>query len=187
MPCIQRMSIQSLGADCHCRDASSWTMQGNGSTTASPTPRAERSGAHYALGMLRRVQNRLAEARIEFETTIALDRAPRAPGGHDRENDETDHLREPAAARDLQCIFVPEAARDRSRGVDRPRASTKRAVLIGTLSRTRQRRKGPPLLANTNLFSVSWQNRLDFTHPYTHPKRPNMGELWRTKMPPASG
>jgi len=26
------------------------------------------------LGMLRRVQNRLAEARIEFETTIALDR-----------------------------------------------------------------------------------------------------------------
>lgn len=30
--------------------------------------------------------------------------APRAPGGHDRENDETDHQREPAAARDLQCI-----------------------------------------------------------------------------------
>jgi len=33
-----------------------------------------RPTAHYALGMLRRVQNRLAEARIEFETTIALDR-----------------------------------------------------------------------------------------------------------------
>jgi adenylate cyclase len=33
-----------------------------------------RSTAHYAMGMLRRVQNRLAEARIEFETTIALDR-----------------------------------------------------------------------------------------------------------------
>jgi len=33
-----------------------------------------RPAAHYAMGMLRRVQNRLAEARIEFETTIALDR-----------------------------------------------------------------------------------------------------------------
>jgi tetratricopeptide (TPR) repeat protein len=35
--------------------------------------------AHYAMGMLRRVQNRLAESRIEFETAIALDRNnPRA-------------------------------------------------------------------------------------------------------------
>jgi TolB-like protein/Flp pilus assembly protein TadD len=33
-----------------------------------------RPSAHYALGMLRRVQNRLDEARMEFETTIALDR-----------------------------------------------------------------------------------------------------------------
>jgi tetratricopeptide (TPR) repeat protein len=33
-----------------------------------------RAAAHYAMGMLRRVQNRLAEARIEFETAIALDR-----------------------------------------------------------------------------------------------------------------
>jgi adenylate cyclase len=35
---------------------------------------AHRSTAHYAMGMLRRDQNRLAEARIEFETAIALDR-----------------------------------------------------------------------------------------------------------------
>jgi adenylate cyclase len=35
---------------------------------------AHRSIAHYAMGMLRRDQNRLAEARIEFETAIALDR-----------------------------------------------------------------------------------------------------------------
>jgi adenylate cyclase len=33
-----------------------------------------RAAAHYAMGMLRRVQNRLTEAQIEFETTIALDR-----------------------------------------------------------------------------------------------------------------
>jgi hypothetical protein len=33
-----------------------------------------RSTAHYSMHMLRRVQNRLTEARIEFETTIALDR-----------------------------------------------------------------------------------------------------------------
>jgi adenylate cyclase len=33
-----------------------------------------RPSAHYAFGMLRRVQNRLDEARMEFETTIALDR-----------------------------------------------------------------------------------------------------------------
>jgi adenylate cyclase len=33
-----------------------------------------RPNAHYAFGMLRRVQNRLDEARMEFETTIALDR-----------------------------------------------------------------------------------------------------------------
>jgi TolB-like protein len=33
-----------------------------------------RATAHYSMGMLRRVQNRLTEARIEFETTIALDR-----------------------------------------------------------------------------------------------------------------
>jgi len=33
-----------------------------------------RPSAHYAFGMLRRVQNRLAEARMEFETTITLDR-----------------------------------------------------------------------------------------------------------------
>ena len=32
----------------------------------------DRSTAHFAMGMLRRSQNRLAEARIEFETTIAL-------------------------------------------------------------------------------------------------------------------
>jgi tetratricopeptide (TPR) repeat protein len=35
---------------------------------------ANRPAAHYALGMLRRVQNRLDQARMEFETTIALDR-----------------------------------------------------------------------------------------------------------------
>ncbi len=35
---------------------------------------ANRSMAHYAVGMLRRVQNRLAESQIEFETAIALDR-----------------------------------------------------------------------------------------------------------------
>jgi adenylate cyclase len=35
---------------------------------------ANRSMAHYAMGMLRRVQNRLAESQIEFETAIALDR-----------------------------------------------------------------------------------------------------------------
>jgi TolB-like protein/tetratricopeptide (TPR) repeat protein len=35
---------------------------------------ANRSMAHYATGMLRRIQNRLAESRIEFETAIALDR-----------------------------------------------------------------------------------------------------------------
>jgi adenylate cyclase len=35
---------------------------------------ANRSMAHYAMGALRRVQMRLAEAQIEFETTIALDR-----------------------------------------------------------------------------------------------------------------
>jgi adenylate cyclase len=33
-----------------------------------------RPSAHYAFGMLRRVQNRLSEARMEFETTISLDR-----------------------------------------------------------------------------------------------------------------
>jgi adenylate cyclase len=33
-----------------------------------------RPSAHYAFGMLRRVQNRLDEAVVEFETTIALDR-----------------------------------------------------------------------------------------------------------------
>ena len=33
-----------------------------------------RSTTHYAMGMLRRVQNRLTEARIEFETTLRLDR-----------------------------------------------------------------------------------------------------------------
>jgi adenylate cyclase len=33
-----------------------------------------RPSARYAFGMLRRVQNRLDEARMEFETTIALDR-----------------------------------------------------------------------------------------------------------------
>jgi TolB-like protein/class 3 adenylate cyclase/Flp pilus assembly protein TadD len=35
---------------------------------------ANRSMAHYAMAMLRRVQNRLAESQIEFETAIALDR-----------------------------------------------------------------------------------------------------------------
>jgi len=35
---------------------------------------ANRSMAHYAVGMLRRVQNRLAKSQIEFETAIALDR-----------------------------------------------------------------------------------------------------------------
>jgi tetratricopeptide (TPR) repeat protein len=40
---------------------------------------ANRSMAHYAMGMLRRVQKRLAESQIEFETAIALDRNnPRA-------------------------------------------------------------------------------------------------------------
>jgi TolB-like protein/class 3 adenylate cyclase/Tfp pilus assembly protein PilF len=34
--------------------------------------------AHWAMGMLRRVQNRLAEARIEFETATALDRNSRS-------------------------------------------------------------------------------------------------------------
>jgi hypothetical protein len=37
-----------------------------------------RSVAHWAMGMLRRVQNRLAEARIEFETATALDRNSRS-------------------------------------------------------------------------------------------------------------
>ena len=32
------------------------------------------ASAHYAFGMLRRVQNRLDEAVVEFKTTIALDR-----------------------------------------------------------------------------------------------------------------
>src|SRR4029077_5242736 len=32
-----------------------------------------RPSAHYAFGMLRRVQNRLDEAVVEFEATIALD------------------------------------------------------------------------------------------------------------------
>jgi TolB-like protein/class 3 adenylate cyclase/Tfp pilus assembly protein PilF len=35
---------------------------------------ANSSMAHYAMGMLRRVQNRLPESQIEFETAIALDR-----------------------------------------------------------------------------------------------------------------
>ena len=35
---------------------------------------ANRSMAHYATGMLRRVQNRLAESQIEFEAAITLDR-----------------------------------------------------------------------------------------------------------------
>ena len=35
---------------------------------------ANRSTAHFAMGILRRVQNRLAESRIEFEKAIALDR-----------------------------------------------------------------------------------------------------------------
>jgi tetratricopeptide (TPR) repeat protein len=35
---------------------------------------ANRSMAHYAMAMRRRVQNRLAEPQIEFETAIALDR-----------------------------------------------------------------------------------------------------------------
>jgi adenylate cyclase len=35
---------------------------------------ANRSMAHYGMGMLRRVQNRLAESQIEFETAIGLDR-----------------------------------------------------------------------------------------------------------------
>jgi tetratricopeptide (TPR) repeat protein len=35
---------------------------------------AHRPSAHYAFGMLRRVQNRLDEAVVEFETTRALDR-----------------------------------------------------------------------------------------------------------------
>jgi tetratricopeptide (TPR) repeat protein len=35
---------------------------------------ANRAAAHMAMGVLRRVQNRLPEAQIEFETTTALDR-----------------------------------------------------------------------------------------------------------------
>jgi len=35
---------------------------------------ANRPMAHYAMGMLRRVQNRLTDAQIEFETAIGLDR-----------------------------------------------------------------------------------------------------------------
>jgi adenylate cyclase len=35
---------------------------------------ANRSMAHYAMAILRRLQNRLAESQIEFETAIALDR-----------------------------------------------------------------------------------------------------------------
>jgi TolB-like protein/Tfp pilus assembly protein PilF len=35
---------------------------------------ANRPMAHYAMGMLRRVQNRLADAQIEFETAVGLDR-----------------------------------------------------------------------------------------------------------------
>jgi TolB-like protein/class 3 adenylate cyclase len=35
---------------------------------------ANSSSAHFAIGSLRRMQNRLAESRIEFETAIALDR-----------------------------------------------------------------------------------------------------------------
>ena len=35
---------------------------------------ANRSMAHYAIGMLRRAQNRLVESQIEFETAIGLDR-----------------------------------------------------------------------------------------------------------------
>jgi tetratricopeptide (TPR) repeat protein len=34
---------------------------------------ATRSAAHFTMGVLRRMQNRLTEARSEFETTIALD------------------------------------------------------------------------------------------------------------------
>jgi len=34
----------------------------------------DRSMAHYAMGVLRRSQNRFAEAQIEFEAAIALDR-----------------------------------------------------------------------------------------------------------------
>jgi adenylate cyclase len=33
-----------------------------------------RSMAHFAMGILRRMQNRLTESRIEFETAVALDR-----------------------------------------------------------------------------------------------------------------
>jgi adenylate cyclase len=33
-----------------------------------------RSTAHFAMGILRRMQNRLTESRIEFETAVALDR-----------------------------------------------------------------------------------------------------------------
>jgi tetratricopeptide (TPR) repeat protein len=35
---------------------------------------ANRAMAHEVIGMLRRIQNRLIEARIEFEAAIALDR-----------------------------------------------------------------------------------------------------------------
>jgi adenylate cyclase len=35
---------------------------------------ANRSTAHFAMGILRRMQNRLTESLIEFETTVALDR-----------------------------------------------------------------------------------------------------------------
>jgi hypothetical protein len=41
---LLRMSIHNLGAGCHCRDASIWMMQGSVPMTASPTPRAGRSG-----------------------------------------------------------------------------------------------------------------------------------------------
>jgi cytochrome c-type biogenesis protein CcmH/NrfG len=34
---------------------------------------ATRSAAHFTMGVLRRMQNRLVEARSEFETAIALD------------------------------------------------------------------------------------------------------------------
>ena len=61
---------------------------------------------------------------------------PRAPGGYDRENNETVHQREPAAARDLQrvCPLCSSSCFRRSTAICRLSCFARRLGMIGSRS-----------------------------------------------------
>jgi adenylate cyclase len=70
---LARILVVNL-ADGWSKSAQQDTARAEGLLAEALEHDANRAAAHVAMGQLRRVQNRLSEAQIEFETTIALDR-----------------------------------------------------------------------------------------------------------------